>query len=513
MPDKEASEPEDSAITLKDPEERLELVLHDEEHVIEIRDKFGVTGSSFVGRVNSATSGPNTRSACTIHSVTARSAQKGPDEEGDLEAVPATRKVFYYVTEAFWRMKIGSAVAASSTAQRPNVGTANFSLKVLHSGYVEPYGEDTSSTVTVSSHGDKIDAQAKFGAARLSRGVIPLEGIKPNDDTATADSALKTLDDENSSGVIRQHDLDAPYLGYTSKHVEVRSAVVVGSADTCPHVKDNYALSEVSLLRGTETDPEVTSSTTLDFDPGGVGYGSELTLSEETASQTVSRVNKADLTKIPEPSPAELSWADDECCSTGNPMETLRLYYLAIVATEDEQGGDVDVTRQIAAFVCTLGHFEWLRMLFGLKNAPMIYQRLIDNAFWECLYHEITPSGIRADTKKMAAIAELSFPKSKKGMQAFFGALNYYGRFIQNLAVYGAVLYQHKDTDFCPRPHDDKLHPVYFCGRVLKEYELGYHPSEKEVVALLQLLKVCYIPLSGKTLHVYTRFSTLGMGV
>jgi hypothetical protein len=38
--------------------------------------------------------------------------------------------------------------------------------------------------------------------------------------------------------------------------------------------------------------------------------------------------------------------------------------------------------RGISAFVCALGHFEWLRMPFGLKNAPMIYQRLIDNALW-----------------------------------------------------------------------------------------------------------------------------------
>ncbi|GMF56324.1 unnamed protein product [Phytophthora fragariaefolia] len=38
--------------------------------------------------------------------------------------------------------------------------------------------------------------------------------------------------------------------------------------------------------------------------------------------------------------------------------------------------------RKNSAFVCALGHFEWLRMPFGLKNAPMIYQRMIDNALW-----------------------------------------------------------------------------------------------------------------------------------
>ncbi|OWY92571.1 hypothetical protein PHMEG_00038378, partial [Phytophthora megakarya] len=48
----------------------------------------------------------------------------------------------------------------------------------------------------------------------------------------------------------------------------------------------------------------------------------------------------------------------------------------------------------------------------------------------------------------------ISFTKSifcqskKKGVQQFLGALNYYGRFIQDFAVFGAVLYQLKDGDF-----------------------------------------------------------------
>ncbi|POM70725.1 Hypothetical protein PHPALM_12794, partial [Phytophthora palmivora] len=158
------------------------------------------------------------------------------------------------------------------------------------------------------------------------------------------------------------------------------------------------------------------------------------------------------------------------------------------------------------------------------------------------LSHEVTSEGIRADPKKTLAIAELPFPKS----------------FILNLAVYGAVLYQLKDSDFegnkdlstaqaafaelksrvvtasilrhfdsakevhimlfankwalsstLMQMHDDKLHPVQFCGRVLKENEVNYHPAEKKVLALLQLLKICHTLLAGKVLHVYTRFSTL----
>ena len=38
--------------------------------------------------------------------------------------------------------------------------------------------------------------------------------------------------------------------------------------------------------------------------------------------------------------------------------------------------------RHVSAIVCALGHFEWLRMPFGLKNAFMIYQQLVDNALW-----------------------------------------------------------------------------------------------------------------------------------
>ncbi|OWY91452.1 hypothetical protein PHMEG_00039961 [Phytophthora megakarya] len=157
----------------------------------------------------------------------------------------------------------------------------------------------------------------------------------------------------------------------------------------------------------------------------------------------------------------------------------------------------------------------------------------------DLLSREISPEGIKADGKKMAAITEQS-------------------RFIQGFAVFGAELYQLKDEDFetegnlsaakesfrvlqrkvaeapilrhfddkkevhvmlyanewalsatLMQMHDDKLHPVRFCGRVLKDAEMNYHSAEKEVLALLLLLKVCYTQLAGKTLHMYTRYSTL----
>ncbi|OWZ20750.1 hypothetical protein PHMEG_0004812 [Phytophthora megakarya] len=39
-------------------------------------------------------------------------------------------------------------------------------------------------------------------------------------------------------------------------------------------------------------------------------------------------------------------------------------------------------SRNVSAFVCTLGHIEWRRVPFGLKNAPMLYLGMMDNALW-----------------------------------------------------------------------------------------------------------------------------------
>ncbi|POM66448.1 Eukaryotic/viral aspartic protease [Phytophthora palmivora] len=165
------------------------------------------------------------------------------------------------------------------------------------------------------------------------------------------------------------------------------------------------------------------------------------------------------------------------------------------------------------------------------------------------LSHEVSSEGIRADPKKIKAVTEIPFPTSKKGIQSFLGALNYYSRFIQDFAVYGAALYQLMDADFAPggdltvakrsfaalqqkvmdapilrhfdrdkevyvmlfanewalsstlmQEHDGKLHPVRFCGRVLKDAEMNYHPAEKEILALLLLLKVCYTQLAEWTI-------------
>ncbi len=38
-------------------------------------------------------------------------------------------------------------------------------------------------------------------------------------------------------------------------------------------------------------------------------------------------------------------------------------------------------SREITAFSTPSGHFEWLRMPFGLKTAPITFQRMINTLF------------------------------------------------------------------------------------------------------------------------------------
>ncbi|GMF28917.1 unnamed protein product [Phytophthora fragariaefolia] len=191
----------------------------------------------------------------------------------------------------------------------------------------------------------------------------------------------------------------------------------------------------------------------------------------------------------------------------------------------------------ISAFITPFGLFEWNRMPFGLKNAPQIYQRMLDNAlygftriprpgssgfdiggskldgsgsdevstdqsqdesldlikpsvlgrrsyiddilvtagswdhlcdrvedlldacdrwnlsismvnsFWgkskvEYLGHQVSSSGLEANPKDLAALTDLPFPQSLRSMQSFLGSLNYYSRFIEDYAIYAAVLYE-----------------------------------------------------------------------
>ncbi|XP_045468252.1 uncharacterized protein LOC123676417 [Harmonia axyridis] len=140
------------------------------------------------------------------------------------------------------------------------------------------------------------------------------------------------------------------------------------------------------------------------------------------------------------------------------------------------------------AFTVDNGHYEFLRMPFGLKNAPATFQRLMNNTLKdyigkichiymddiiifsetveqhladihtiletlmrddmkiqldkchffkteiEFLGHIITPEGIKPNPKKLEAVTKLPIPKTPKEIKSFLGLVGYYRKFIPNFA-------------------------------------------------------------------------------
>ncbi|POM71072.1 LOW QUALITY PROTEIN: Reverse transcriptase [Phytophthora palmivora] len=63
-----------------------------------------------------------------------------------------------------------------------------------------------------------------------------------------------------------------------------------------------------------------------------------------------------------------------------------------------------DRARSISAFITPFGLFEWNRMPFGLKNAPQIYQRLLDNALYG--FVKVTQDQDQSDRKDVFETGE-----------------------------------------------------------------------------------------------------------
>lgn len=141
------------------------------------------------------------------------------------------------------------------------------------------------------------------------------------------------------------------------------------------------------------------------------------------------------------------------------------------------------------AFSSDNNHYEFVRMPFGLKNAPATFQRLMNTVLrglngelalvylddilvfsvslqehldrlrrvfdrlraanlkiqvdkteflkQELLYlgHIITPEGVRPNPDKIRAIKEYPMPKTKSEIKRFLGLIGYYRRFIKNFAA------------------------------------------------------------------------------
>lgn len=151
---------------------------------------------------------------------------------------------------------------------------------------------------------------------------------------------------------------------------------------------------------------------------------------------------------------------------------------------------------QKTAFNVEGGHYEFVRMPFGLKNAPATFQRVMDNILREhigvrCLVymddiiifstslqehlinlsmileslkkynmriqldkceflrkevaflgHVVTPQGVKPNPDKIKAIKEWPLPKNEKELKGFLGIVGYYRKFIKDFAKIAKPLTQ-----------------------------------------------------------------------
>ena len=171
-------------------------------------------------------------------------------------------------------------------------------------------------------------------------------------------------------------------------------------------------------------------------------------------------------------------------------------------------------SRHKAAFITHNGVYEWTRMPFGLKNAPMTFQMVMSqvlremnwkfvlcyiddilvfsSSFKEHLYHlelvfsklreagltlksekchfavekvlylghTITREGVRMDSSKTDAVRTFPRPKTQKDVRSFLGLCNYYRRFVQNFSKIATPLNQLLQKDK-PFHWDDKCQTAF----------------------------------------------------
>ncbi len=151
------------------------------------------------------------------------------------------------------------------------------------------------------------------------------------------------------------------------------------------------------------------------------------------------------------------------------------------------------VSSELTTFVCPLGKFKYVRMPFGLKNAPAVFQAAVEAVLepvssmccnyiddvvvysvnWEqhmkdlrsvieclgdagfkikmrkCVFgrkyltylgHRIGGGGVSIPECRVKALREFVKPRTKKDMRAFLGAMSYYRRFIKGFGSLSSCL-------------------------------------------------------------------------
>ncbi|XP_055913761.1 uncharacterized protein LOC129947273 [Eupeodes corollae] len=201
---------------------------------------------------------------------------------------------------------------------------------------------------------------------------------------------------------------------------------------------------------------------------------------------------------------------------------------------------------KFTSFVTPLGQFEYLRMPFGLKNAPSVFQRYINNIFKElinsgklliyiddllvatetkedhfsvlkevldvvsehslqlrldkCVFmheqikylgYEVSANGIGPNVDGLKAVADFPLPTNPKKLHSFLGLCSYFRKFIRDFSLLAKPLLR-KDTQF-----------------VLGEEQIKSFNTLKEKLLHAPLLSI-YNPYADTELHCDA--SSLGFG-
>jgi len=148
------------------------------------------------------------------------------------------------------------------------------------------------------------------------------------------------------------------------------------------------------------------------------------------------------------------------------------------------------------SFTTPMGQYEWLRMPFGLRNAPTVFQRFVNKIFSDMirtdkvivyiddivivtedssshleivkevlrrlvanklelrldkceflqseiryLEYLVSGDGIRPDDKGLQAVKDFPIPKKARDVQSFLGLCSYFRRFVKDFSTKAKPLY------------------------------------------------------------------------